>query len=175
MAHTNKACFDDRASWDETLSQHRDQLRFYLDYLVQCDCSQQILANIEAEVRERSVPNDFKFRFLVRTLVQQAIKHWRERILQSECPEPSASDSTSSTPDIPVEKRLVYLMRDILRYSTRETSLLIGMTDAHVESLLSFARTRVNMFEGPSTLEIQAPDSNLLPREVRESSFELIA
>jgi len=51
----------------------------------------------------------------------------------------------------------VYFMRDILEYCTRDTSLMIGITDAQVEKLLSFARRRIDMTEGPSSLEIETP------------------
>jgi hypothetical protein len=49
-------------------------------------------------------------------------------------------------------------MRDILEYSTRDTSLLIGITDAQAEELLSFARKRIDMTEGPASLEIHTPE-----------------
>lgn len=145
------------ASWDEALSLYRGQLEFYLDYLVPCECDHQILANVEAEVRERSVADEFKLRFLMRTLVRSVIEHLRACIHQREASHsPAQGDSAT---EIPAQERLIYFMRDILEYSTRDTSLLIGMTDAQVEKLLSLARKRIDMTEGPSSLEIQATES----------------
>ena len=157
MTPTAKVCPDDWASWDEALSLYRGQLEFYLDYLVPCECDHQILANVEAEVRERSVADEFKLRFLMRTLVRSVIEHLRACIHQREASHsPAQGDSAT---EIPAQERLIYFMRDILEYCTRDTSLLIGMTDAQVEKLLSFARKRIDMTEGPSSLEIQATES----------------
>jgi hypothetical protein len=78
MTQTAKVCPDDRASWDEALSLYRGQLEFYLDYLVPCDCDHQIVAKVESEVRERSVADEFKLGFLIRTLVRSVIQHLRE-------------------------------------------------------------------------------------------------
>lgn len=157
MTITDKLYPEDKRSWDEALALHREQLRFYLNYLVQCDCSHQVLANVEVEVQKRFVSNDFKFRFLVRTLVQHVIEHLRESTHQRDNSQSSANDPSNSAADTPVQERLVYFMRDVLKYSTRDTSLLIGITDTQVESLLSFARERIDMTEGPSSMKVEAP------------------
>lgn len=157
MTLTTEARPDDRASWDKALSLYRGQLEFYMDYLVACDCDHQIVAKVEAEVRQRSVPDEFKLRFLIRTLVRTVIQHVRE------CSDPKnafrSPVHSTSLAEIPARERLVYFMRDILEYSTRDTALLIGMTDAQVEEILSFVRKRIDMTEGPSLLKIEAPDS----------------
>jgi Sigma-70, region 4 len=157
MTRRVKLISDDRTTWDEALALYREQLRFHLDYLVPCECDHQILAKIESEVRDRSVPDEFKLRFLSRTLVRNVIQHLRECNREKGTSHDSIEDPTNSAGAIPAQERLVYFMRDILEYSTRETSLLVGMTDAQVEKLLSFARKRIDMTEGPSSLEIQAP------------------
>lgn len=149
---------DDREGWDDALALYREQLSFYLEYLVLCDCDHQILAKVEVEVRERSVPDEFKLRFLARTLVRNVIQHLRECAHSKETPHSPAEDSQSAA-YFPAQERLVYFMRDILEYSTRDTSLLIEVTDAQVEKLLTFARRRIDMTEGPSSLEIQSPES----------------
>ena len=157
MNPTAKVCSDDRSSWDEALALYREQLRFYLDYLVSCECDLHILAEIESEVRDRSVPDDFKLRFLSRALVRNVIKHQRECARQGESSPASPEDWSNSAASLPDQERLVYFMRDILEYCTRDTSLMIGITDAQVEKLLSFARRRIDMTEGPSSLEIETP------------------
>jgi hypothetical protein len=156
MTLTAKVCPDDRASWDAALSLYRGQLEFYLEYLVPCECDHQILAKVEADVRERPVADEFKLRFLMRSLVRSAIQHLHECTNQRNASHSPAQSNSGA--EIPAQERLVYFMRDILEYSTRDTSLLIGMTDAQVEKLLSFARRRIDMTEGPSSLEIQTPD-----------------
>lgn len=152
-----KLISDDKRAWDEALTLYREQLGFYLEYLAPCQCDHQILAKVETEVRERSVPDEFKLPFLLRTLVRNVILHLRGCSQSKGTWERSAEDS-SAVAYIPGQERLVYFMRDILEYSTRNTSLMIGITDAQVEKLLSFARKRIDMTEGPSSLEIETPE-----------------
>ncbi len=158
MTRAVKLISDDRRAWDEALALYREQLGFYLDYLAPCACDHQILAKVETEVRERSVPDEFKLRFLTRALVRNVILHLHDCAQSQQTSLRSAEDSSAAA-YVPAQERLVYFMRDILEYSTRDTSLLIGITDAQVEKLLSFARKRIDMTEGPSSLEIEMPGS----------------
>jgi hypothetical protein len=158
MRLIGKVCPNDQTSWDETLALYRQQLQIYLDYLVQCRCGEQILADAEAEVRERQVPGEFKHRFLLRSLVRNVIQHLGVCPEQGESSHRAGQDCPNPLVKAPVQERLVYFMRDILEYSTRDTSLLIGITDAQVERLLLFARKRIDMTEGTSSLEIEAPE-----------------
>lgn len=157
MTHSVKLISEDRRGWDTALQLYREQLRFYLDYLVPCKCDHQILANVESEVQERSVPDDFKLRFLSRTLVRHVIEHLRKCNHERSSSTDLDQDCSQSTEGLPVQERLVYFMRDILEYCTRDTSLLIGMNDGQVEKLLAFARKRIDMSEGPSSFAIHSP------------------
>ena len=159
MTLTANVSPDDGASWNEALSLYRGKLDFYLDYLVPCKCDHQIPAKVEAEVRQQSVADEFKFRFLIRTLVRSAIEHLRECMDQRNASH--TNEQGNSITAIPAQERLVYFMRDILGYSTRDASLLIGMSDVQVEKLLAFVRRRIDLTEGPSSLEIQAPESTI--------------
>ena len=158
MTPSGRACLDDRTSWDTALALHREQLKCYLEYLLQCECSHQILANVKAEVRERSVPDEFKLGFLVRILVQNVIRHLRECTHAKQSLHCSARTSSKSIANISVQERLVYFMRDVLEYSTRDTSLLIGISDNKVAELLSFARKRIGLTDGPPFLEVETPE-----------------
>lgn len=158
MTYTAKIAASNTEGWDEVLALYQGQLAFYLDYLLLCDCNQQLLSRVEADVRERFVPEEFKHRFLLRTLVRIVIQHLQECSGQTKVSHNVAEGSTNLFPEIPQQERLVYFMRDILEYSTRDTSLLLGKTDSQVESLLSIARKRIDMTEGPSSTEIQMPD-----------------
>lgn len=154
MTRSIKLISDDGISWDEALGLYREQLRFYSDYLVPCHCDHQILAKVETEVRERSVPDEFKLGFLLRSLIRNVILHLRECTQSRETSQHSAEDR-SAVAFVPAQERLVYFMREILEYSTRDTSLMIGITDAQVEKLLSFAKRRIDMTEAPFSLEIE--------------------
>jgi len=135
--------------WEEALNRHRGQLQYYADYLTPCGCSKDIVQRVEVEVRETSVPDEFKFRFTLRHLLQHVIQHPRE----------CAQTHTSCSDGIPVQERLVYFMRDILEYSKRDTSLLMGISDGRADELLSSARKRIDMIEGPSFFHMESSDS----------------
>lgn len=155
MFRRTKLTTDGNASWDEAFRLYRGQLRFYLDYLIECGCSESILSCVEADVTGTWVPDEFKLRYLVRFLVRRAIRHLREC---HRCDEGSTRPAEgSSWSSFPTEERIVYFLRDILEYSRRDTSLLVGVSDAQVDRLLSLARKRLDIGEGPSSLEFQAP------------------
>lgn len=158
MARAVKLKANETSDWVLIQGLHRDKLGFYLDYLVQCECDHQILSNVDDEVRKWSVPNDFKLRFLLRTLVRKAIEHMRECAHQGDRPPSQCRNSSNTAGDILSQERLVYFMRDILEYSTRDTALLIGINDSRVEHLLSLARRRIDMTDGPSAFELHTPE-----------------
>lgn len=155
MSPRSKFRTEVKISWEESLEFYRDQLRSYLGYLIQCNCAEEILTKVDAEVKDATVPDNFRLRFMVRIMVRKAIDHMRE------CNDPSGKPLSTTTDlslkTIPVQERLVYFLRDILEYSKRDTSLLIGISDVQVDELLSLARKRIDMLEGPSSLEIQNP------------------
>ncbi len=153
-----KAHSEDTMSWNETVALYREELRFYLSFLIECDDSDVLLAKVEAEVKDRSVPDAFKYRFMVRVLVRHVIEHVQDRTQVMESAHIHSSVCAGSAGHFPAWERLVYFMRDILGYSKRETSLLIGTTDADVEKLLSLARKRIDMYEGPRSLTIENPN-----------------
>lgn len=158
MAVTGRVCSDDRTSWDEALALYRGQLSFYIDYLIERDRSDELLVKIEAEVRDRSVPDEFKRRFMLRVLARHVIQHMRECTRTAEIMHASSYDSSISSDGVLPLERLVYFLRDILEYSTRNTALLVGFTDAQVEKLRSFARKRFDTYAGPVSTEIEDPN-----------------
>jgi DNA-directed RNA polymerase specialized sigma24 family protein len=81
---------------------------------------------------------------LLRTMVQTIISHLRECSKQSDAHEPSSHDECfEAVESLPPQERLVYFLREILEYRTRDVSLLLGISDAQVEELLSFAHRRI--------------------------------
>ena len=144
-----------KLSWEESLEFYRDQLRSYLGYMIQCNCAEEILTKVDAEVKDATVPDNFRLRFMVRIMVQKAIDHMRE--CNDTSGKPLSATTDLSLKAVPVQARLVYFLRDILEYSKRDTSLLIGISDVQVDKLLSLARKRIDMLEGPSSLESQNP------------------
>lgn len=160
MMSNTKLQSQDEIGWDAALALYGEQLRFYLDYLLECACCDCLLAKVEATVKDSFVPDGFKQRFMVRALVKLVIEHTREHTHASEAIHDNSADLAISPRPPDAAERLVYFMRDILEYSTRETSLLIGTTDAQVEKLLTLARKQIDMFEGPSSIAIENPNGS---------------
>jgi len=52
---------------------------------------------------------------------------------------------------LPWPERAVYLLREMLRYSRRDTALLLGMSDANVDQLQKFAKRRIRYFSNASS------------------------
>lgn len=69
---------------------------------------------------------------------------------------------------LPWPERAVYFLREALRYSRRDTALLLGMSDANIEELYIFAKRRIrHAGEAPASL---LPDASELSREVESDS-----
>jgi hypothetical protein len=56
---------------------------------------------------------------------------------------------------LPWPERAVYFLREVLRYSRRDTALLLGMSDANIDQLHKFAEKRIRYFSNASS---QLPD-----------------
>lgn len=156
MLRRSKLGSEDRVSWHEAFGLHQELLRFYLSYLLECDCAEEVLRQIEVDIGNAAVPDAFKLCFMLRSMARNAVQHIRECSQMTRGSDVPLDDSVKSAP--PAQERIVYFLRDILEYSTRNTSLLIGISDGQVEKVLSFARKRIDMIEGPSSLEIQTPN-----------------
>ena len=157
MRRIFKSCAKDGTCWDQALALYRERLSACLDYLIQCGCDEDILAKVGTEVRGSIVSDDFKLGYLLRTLVRNVILHMRECDHIEERSRSLQCDSPNTGPALPAQERIVYFLRDILEYSKRDTSLLIGITDAQADELLSLARRRIDITEGPSFVEIESP------------------
>jgi hypothetical protein len=56
---------------------------------------------------------------------------------------------------LPWPERAVYFLREVLRFSRRDTALLLGMSDANIDQLHKFAERRIRYFSNASS---QLPD-----------------
>jgi hypothetical protein len=56
---------------------------------------------------------------------------------------------------LPWPERPVYFLREVLRYSRRDTALLLGMSDANIDQVHKFAERRIRYFSNASS---QLPD-----------------
>jgi hypothetical protein len=169
MMRIIKSCSKGETGWDQALALYRKQLRFYLDCLIQCCCGEEIVAKVDAEVRDSDVPDDFKLPYLVRTLVRSVILHMDDCNRTTKDSGCLPSGSPNSLPTLPAQEGMVYFLRDILKYSKRDTSLLIEITDAEADRLLSLARKRIDMTEGPSSTSRTKPSYMTWPQPLQYS------
>jgi hypothetical protein len=52
---------------------------------------------------------------------------------------------------LPWPERAVYFLREVLRYSRRDTALLLGMSDGNIDQLHKFAERRIRYFSNASS------------------------
>jgi hypothetical protein len=64
---------------------------------------------------------------------------------------------------LPWPERAVYSLRVVLRYSRRDTALLLGMSDANIDQLHKFAERRIRYFSNASS---QPPDVSGSPQRL---------
>jgi hypothetical protein len=64
---------------------------------------------------------------------------------------------------LPWPERAVYFLRVVLRYSRRDTALLLGMSDANIDQLHKFAERRIRYFSNASS---QPPDVSGSPQRL---------
>lgn len=138
--------YDYTTPWDSFLVRYQRQLRSCATHLVSCGCSEDVVKQVEAEAIEVAVPDEFKRTFLLRTLVKAAIKHVGECTYGTR---PRYADSgfdiSLADENLPTYERIAYFLCQILKCQTRDASLLMGVSDAQVETLLSFAHKRLEV------------------------------
>jgi hypothetical protein len=107
-----------------------------------------VIKEVEAEAIGVAIPDEFKLTFLLRTLAKTVIKHI------GECTDGrrsrytgSAFDLSTADESLPTYERIAYFLRKILKCQTRDASLLMGISDAQVETLFSMARRRIEEVE----------------------------
>lgn len=135
---------DYAAQWDRFLVRYQSQLRSCATYLLPCGCSEHVVKQVEAEAIEVAVLDRFKRTFSFRTLVKAVIKHIGECTYGTR---PRYTDSafeiSLADENLPTYERIAYCLRQTLKCQTRDASLLMGVSDAQVEALLSFTRKRL--------------------------------
>jgi hypothetical protein len=135
---------DYAANWNTIFEHHRGRLRCYAMYLLPCGCSENIVKQVTNEVVSVAVPDEFKPGFLLRMLAKAVIRHLK---VCHFVPEPdhtrSPAEFMSRHEDLPAYERMAYFLLHILQYQTRDASLLMGVSDAQVETLLTLAVRRL--------------------------------
>jgi hypothetical protein len=133
-------------NWAPLVRTHRVQFLLTAASLLSCGCcAEEIVKQGLEELRGSYVPERFRYGYALRIVVQGALRHLRA------CPMTSKDDRSPETDHgapfsfkaLPLQERVVLFLRDVLDYSRRDVSLLVGISDAQSDRLLSLARRRV--------------------------------
>lgn len=132
--------------WAPLLRAHRAQFLLTAASLLSCACSAEEIAKQALEELGGSyVPERFQYGYAQRIVVQGALRHLRACPMTSEDGRSPKTDhgAAFSFKALPLQERVVLFLRDVLDYSRRDVSLLVGISDVQADRLLSLARGRV--------------------------------
>jgi DNA-directed RNA polymerase specialized sigma24 family protein len=143
--------------WAPLVRAHRAQFLLTAASLLSCACcAEEIVKQALEELGGSYVPERFKYGYALRIVVQGALRHLRACPMTSKDGRSPETDhgSAFSFKALPLQERVVLFLRDVLNYSRRDVSLLIGISDVQADRLLSLARRRV---AGRTTAVPRAP------------------
>jgi len=107
---------------------------------------QAALAELEGHLFDKSFGNASATRAVVKAAIAYnytAIDSWIATA--SSGPVNGEHSGPLSLESLPWAERAVYFLREVLRYSRRDTALLLGISDTNVDELNKFARTRMGI------------------------------
>jgi hypothetical protein len=129
--------------WREAFRANHGRLIAILSVLCCCDCAEVILEMAENQVKSFVIPDAFRYRFALRTMVKICLTHVSlcgdhegKRIADTE-------DLSQRIRALPTPERFIYTLREILKYPRRDVSLLVGVSDEVADRLLRLARRRL--------------------------------
>ncbi len=143
--------------WTPLVRAHRAQFLLTAASLLSCACcAEEIVKQALEKLGGSYVPERFQYRFALRIVVQGALRHLRACPMTSNDVRSPETDhgAAFSFKALPLQERVVLFLRDVLDYSRRDVSLLVGISDMQADQLLSLARRRV---AGGTTAFPQAP------------------
>lgn len=162
-----------QSDWEAIFNAQHDRFLFAATTLLTCNrCAREIITEARSLIQEVWISRDFQVAFALRTIVRLAITHrlkYPEGLSATQYCDHKEIDSSVSPPlcTLPFLERAVYFLREILGYSRRDTCLMIGMYDSHVDQLLELARAR--MPNGLSDSIREWYRQNLLPIDLAET------
>jgi DNA-directed RNA polymerase specialized sigma24 family protein len=151
---TNQPVHTDNSKW--RFDTHRDRFRFIAKSLVSCDsCAEDLLAGARVQTEMASISAGFEYSYAIRIVVRLALAH-----IQT-CPESRGAGACHIDPNgshaaepvirtLPWPERATFLIRDVLGYSRRHCSLLMGISDANVDEILARAHQHIARATGTS-------------------------
>jgi len=136
-----------KLSWRDLFDEHHANLAVVAEMLLRCRFSPEKILTKALAALEVS-PREETFKHALRAVVETTIAHNRETAdssLKDESPGPvkCGFPGSSQIGKLPWAERAVYLLHGVLRYSCRETALLLGMSNANIDQLYKFAAKRI--------------------------------
>jgi hypothetical protein len=107
-----------------------------------------VLFNAECKIKDRDIPEEFKYRYAVHTvvlaaLVMHSLKDCPEGFELCDCTSAELAEFEVRMVTLPRRERCAVFLCDALGYSRRETGLLLSVGDSHVNDLLDSGRNRL--------------------------------
>lgn len=119
------------------------------------ECAVGLLKEVYEEFLNAYICRGFEYAFALRSIARRAIAHLQhlpgtsEGVLQCNHSD-RVHEKEFHLKSLPWPERAAYFLREVLGYSRRDASLLIGMSDTNVDQFLSFGRRRIAVAEGAS-------------------------
>jgi len=135
--------------WQTLFSEQRAALTVAAEMLLRCHVSpEQILSRALTALENSPLYENFGQVSATRAVVKAAIAHNREADnspIAAETLETAKQEfqEISHIAMLPWPERAVYFLLGVLRYSRRDTALLLGMSDANIDQLYKLAEKRI--------------------------------
>jgi DNA-directed RNA polymerase specialized sigma24 family protein len=146
--------------WRQFFSEQHTVLAFAARTLLRQGQTESVLAQALATLQGSTPSEDYWHAFAMRTVVKAAISRNLENPLSDKVVDISSYESREELEalqmaGLPWAERAVYFLRKVLRYSRRDTALLMRMSDANVDQLLMFAEKRIGRNEDARQLKLK--------------------
>lgn len=135
--------------WQAFFDEQRGELTLAARVLLRNRSSAETVLSQALEVLRDATPNEtHRHAYAMRAIVKSAIAHNLKNMTPDKVVEISSymreeDGGMLRIGALPWPERAVYFLRDILRYSRRDTALLLKLSDSNVDQLLGFAQRRV--------------------------------
>ena len=169
------------AIWPTLFEEHRATLIAVAEMLLNCPVSpEHILDKAMAALEGSPVRENFAPVSAIRAVVKATVAHncgAADSRTEAESQDPAKHRSFESSPGsaLPWPERAVYFLRGVLRYSRRDTALLLGMSDASIDQLYEFAEKRIR-YSSNTSFSSRTDVSDMSPgfQEGPRNEFQLL-
>jgi DNA-directed RNA polymerase specialized sigma24 family protein len=146
--------------WHQFFSEQHSVLAFAARTLLRRGQTEAVLSEALETLQGSTPSENYWHAFAMRTVVKAAISQNLESSLSDKVVDISSYESREDLEalqmaGLPWAERAVYFLRKVLRYSRRDTALLMRMSDSNVDQLLMFAEKRIGRNEDARQLKLK--------------------